>query len=165
MQDGPPPRIWWCVSGAASFLPIHAAGIYDKDEPGHAISDFVISSYTPSLSALIEARDKVLHRFQDLLTIDSSTFTSLKPEVDRKHQVVHRAYIHNLRREEATIPSVLDAMKTASWVHLTCACRTYQHNNCHTKSAFRLCDGEVYLSRLIEHTFPHADMATHFPGI
>ncbi|KDQ49312.1 hypothetical protein JAAARDRAFT_200953 [Jaapia argillacea MUCL 33604] len=46
-------RIWWCPNGPLAFLPIHAAGIYSTSEPGNCISDFVISSYTPTLSALI----------------------------------------------------------------------------------------------------------------
>ncbi|KAJ7511618.1 CHAT domain-containing protein [Mycena galericulata] len=50
-----PQRVWWCPTGPLAFLPIHAAGLYgDNDGFGSKLSDFVISSYTPSLTALIE---------------------------------------------------------------------------------------------------------------
>ncbi|KAJ7748283.1 hypothetical protein DFH07DRAFT_775743 [Mycena maculata] len=48
-------RIWWCPTGPLAFLPIHAAGLYGKDQAfGSTLSDFLISSYTPSLTALIQ---------------------------------------------------------------------------------------------------------------
>ncbi|KAH9923033.1 CHAT domain-containing protein [Fomitopsis serialis] len=55
------PHIWWCVTGPLSFLPLHAAGDYTIGEPGHKISDYVVSSYTPTLTALINARQKPLN--------------------------------------------------------------------------------------------------------
>ena len=61
---GPPrdgqrwPRLWWCVSGLLSFLPVHAAGHHDTraDAAPQTVIDRVISSYTPTLRALIHAR-------------------------------------------------------------------------------------------------------------
>ena len=57
--DGQPwPRLWWCVSGLLSFLPVHAAGHHDT-RAGAALPtviDRVISSYTPTLRGLIHAR-------------------------------------------------------------------------------------------------------------
>ena len=52
------PRLWWCVSGLLSFLPLHAAGYHDTP-PGAApatVTDRVISSYTPTIRALAYAR-------------------------------------------------------------------------------------------------------------
>ncbi|KAJ7096930.1 hypothetical protein C8R44DRAFT_748710 [Mycena epipterygia] len=46
---------WTCNYGPLAFLPIHAAGLYGPtDGFGTKISDFVISSYAPSLAVLIE---------------------------------------------------------------------------------------------------------------
>ncbi|KAG6373736.1 hypothetical protein JVT61DRAFT_5876 [Boletus reticuloceps] len=47
-------RIFWCPTGPFVFLPIHAAGFYDTQHslPGYKVSDFVISSYIPTLSVL-----------------------------------------------------------------------------------------------------------------
>jgi len=52
------PRIWWSAAGPLSLLPIHAAGRYDdtaRPVPASAL-DLVVSSYTPTLQALIRAR-------------------------------------------------------------------------------------------------------------
>ena len=49
-------HMWWCTTGVLTFLPIHATGIYRKKAfPGSKLLDFVVSSYTPTLSSLITA--------------------------------------------------------------------------------------------------------------
>jgi CHAT domain-containing protein len=50
------PRVWWCVTGQLSFLPIHAAR-NTQDNHRVCTSDYVVSSYVPTLSALIKARE------------------------------------------------------------------------------------------------------------
>jgi hypothetical protein len=62
--DGPPaegrpwPRLWWCVSGPLSFLPVHAAGHHGtrRDAAPATVIDRVVSSYTPTVRALAHAR-------------------------------------------------------------------------------------------------------------
>ena len=44
------PRIWWCPTGPLAFLPLHAAGLHDSDEPGTKIFDYVVSSYLPTIT-------------------------------------------------------------------------------------------------------------------
>ncbi|MGH3195967.1 MAG: CHAT domain-containing protein [Streptosporangiaceae bacterium] len=57
-QDRQPwPRLWWCVSGLLSFLPVHAAGHHTRADAATAsVIDRVISSYTPTIRALTHAR-------------------------------------------------------------------------------------------------------------
>jgi hypothetical protein len=58
-RDGQPwPRLWWCVSGLLSSLPVHAAGHHRTraDAAPATVIDRVISSYTPTLRALTHAR-------------------------------------------------------------------------------------------------------------
>jgi CHAT domain-containing protein len=50
------PRVWWCVTGQLSFLPIHAAR-NTQDNHRVCTSDYVVSSFVPTLSALIKARE------------------------------------------------------------------------------------------------------------
>jgi CHAT domain-containing protein len=50
------PRVWWCVTGELSFLPIHAANIA-QDGAVESTSDYFVSSYIPTLSALTKARE------------------------------------------------------------------------------------------------------------
>ncbi|KAG1865653.1 hypothetical protein C8R48DRAFT_747702 [Suillus tomentosus] len=47
-------RIWWCPTSLFNFLPLHTAGEYRRN--GESLSRHYISSYTPSLTALIKAR-------------------------------------------------------------------------------------------------------------
>jgi tetratricopeptide (TPR) repeat protein len=49
------PRIHWCPTGVFAFVPVHAAGIYAGPNQ-ECCSDYVVSSYTPTLSALLRAR-------------------------------------------------------------------------------------------------------------
>ena len=53
--SAPLPRIWWCPTGALSYLPLHAAGLPDTsaEHPDSAL-DHVVSSYTPSIRALLQ---------------------------------------------------------------------------------------------------------------
>lgn len=45
------PRVWWCSTGYFSMLPIHAAGL----KSGPSCSNYVVSSYTPTLRTLLNA--------------------------------------------------------------------------------------------------------------
>lgn len=46
-----PPRMWWCPTGPLALLPVHAAGRDDM-----WLADLAVSSYTPTVRALLEAR-------------------------------------------------------------------------------------------------------------
>jgi hypothetical protein len=54
----PWPRMWWCVSGLLTFLPLHAAGHHHTrfDAAPDTVIDRVKSSYTPTVRALAHAR-------------------------------------------------------------------------------------------------------------
>lgn len=60
-QSGVPvddmPHITWCTTGPLSFSPPHVAGNYGSHS---MIYDYVISSYTPTLSALLTSEKKNL---------------------------------------------------------------------------------------------------------
>ena len=50
-------RVWWCPTSAFWYLPLHAMGpILSDDKIPRYFSDLYISSYTPTLSALITSR-------------------------------------------------------------------------------------------------------------
>ncbi|MET0496186.1 MAG: CHAT domain-containing protein [Actinoplanes sp.] len=54
------PRLWWCPTGLLTLLPLHAAGdhlVEGSDRP--TVLDRVVSSYTPTLRALVEARKQL----------------------------------------------------------------------------------------------------------
>ncbi|MFE9328211.1 CHAT domain-containing protein [Nocardia sp. NPDC052278] len=53
-----PPRVWWAPGGLMNLLPIHAAGYHTipPDPQGRTVLDRVVSSYTPTITALGFAR-------------------------------------------------------------------------------------------------------------
>jgi hypothetical protein len=50
-------HVWWCPTGHLTFLPIHAAGLYESEI---GMANFIISSYTMNLTSLYRARRKSL---------------------------------------------------------------------------------------------------------
>lgn len=52
-------RLWWCPTGVFTSVPLHAAGPYKQNEP--SLSQLYVSSYTPTLEALIRARTATTH--------------------------------------------------------------------------------------------------------
>ncbi|GAB2525997.1 CHAT domain-containing tetratricopeptide repeat protein [Nocardiopsis aegyptia] len=67
---GPPakgepwPRVWWAPSGALSLLPLHASGHHDRSTQGGwtTVMDRVVSSYTPTVRSLQQARRSAASR-------------------------------------------------------------------------------------------------------
>ncbi|KAF8686099.1 TPR-like protein [Rhizoctonia solani] len=61
------PHITWCPTGALSFLPLHAAGDYSR--PQSRVFDHVISSYTPTLTALLSSSSSALYGTSRVLIV------------------------------------------------------------------------------------------------
>lgn len=157
-----PPRIWWCATGPLALLPIHAAGIYTPSYVGINISDFVVSSYTPTLNAIINASEN--HKtFRGLLAVSQSNTPGQSALPNTTIELTHiqnRARnfdVHSLEGPAASVQSVIEGMQTYSWVHL--ACHALQDPIEPTRSALCLHDGSLHLSTIIIKSFPHADFA------
>ena len=126
-------RIFWCPTGPFVFLPIHAAGFYDTQhsQPGHKVSDFVISSYVPTLSILVLLPDPSVAPSGDLRLLavrqPPSDGLSRLPGVATELEHI-RAVIRNspsarttlLESSVGTVKEVLSLMKEADWVHFAC---------------------------------------------
>jgi CHAT domain-containing protein len=160
-----PPHIWWCVTGPLAFLPIHAAGNYSQNELGLNISDYVVSSYTPTLAAIIGARKShnAHNKYQGLLAISQpstpgqSMLPNTEVELDIIEEQATKFGVCLLRGPEASMESVIEGMETHSWVHL--ACHGVQNAIEPLKSAFCLHDKHLELSTIITKSFPYADFA------
>ena len=157
-----PPHIWWCVAGPLAFLPLHAAGIYNKSAQIN-ISEYVVSSYAPTLSAIIMAAEKP-RNFQGILTVGQSNTpgqSALPSTTVELTQIQRRAHtfgeVSILDGPAASVESVINGMKAHSWVHI--ACHGIQDRVEPTKSALCLHDGNLELSTVINQSFPHADFA------
>lgn len=48
------PRVWWCPAGPLGFFPLHAA----QSSDGESALDRVVSSYTPTVTALARVRER-----------------------------------------------------------------------------------------------------------
>ncbi|KAJ7465625.1 TPR-like protein [Mycena latifolia] len=163
-----PGRIWWCPTGPLAFLPIHAAGLYGQGEVlGSKLSDFLISSYTPSLSALIEglhAKKESQERLQLLAVAQPSAFgqshiPGTMKEIASIDQLAQGVIpVLHLEQDMATVENVQNGMRTSRWAHF--ACHGLQDIFKPTNSALLLAgDAKLTLSDIIQLQLPHADLA------
>ncbi|KAJ7810356.1 CHAT domain-containing protein [Mycena olivaceomarginata] len=160
-------RIWWCPTGPLAFLPIHAAGLYGENQAfGSKLSDFLISSYTPLLTALIEGfrpQSESQEALQLLAVTQPSADgqyyipgTQKEIECIQKHA---RGKVHFQWLDErmATIDNVQKGMKNSRWVHF--ACHGVQSAS-PTESALLLAgSSQLTLSNMIQLSLPNADLA------
>lgn len=130
---------------------------------GFKTSDFVVSSYTPTLTALLEPLSVKKQAFMGILGVSQPSTPGQSPLPNAEEELQHieklssGLVVHSLLGEQATIESVLAAMEKYSWVHL--ACHAEQNISEPTQSAFHLYDGSLPLSKIITKSFPHADFA------
>jgi CHAT domain-containing protein len=162
-----PPRITWCLSGPLAFLPLHAAGCYGTGEEtrSNKAYHYIVSSYTPSLSALIPRSQGLKHsdNFIGFVGVSQSTtsgYNDLPGTVDEINAIKTHFKDIQFRHFDgpsATTKAVLQSMETSSWIHL--ACHGIQHRNEPTKSAFMLYDGPLELSTISQRSLLHARFA------
>ena len=78
-----PPRIWWYPTGPFAFLPIHAAGIYDPCLGNiESISEFMVSSYTPTLELLYPVQESDTHPLKVLVVMPGAKYGSAPSTCD-----------------------------------------------------------------------------------
>ncbi|TFK37831.1 CHAT domain-containing protein [Crucibulum laeve] len=168
MESSNPPHIWWCATGPLAFLPLHAAGIYSENETsrGPIISDFVVSSYIPVVSALFNKSNNHLQSSRTAcLALSQPNTPGLLPipNTTAEIQLIKRRFndcnigIVCLEDMDATVERTLEEMKTHGWLHF--ACHAVQNLKDPLRSAFYLHDGQLQLSQIIQKSFPIADFA------
>lgn len=125
----PWPRIWWCPTGLLSLLPLHAAGYHASpsghDGPPRTVLDRVISSYTPTLSALANARRAEADEDGTLLYVGvpGSPGSLILPGASDDRDFLTKLLgdrCHALFAEDATVAAVRAALPLHRWVHLSC---------------------------------------------
>ncbi|KZV62755.1 hypothetical protein PENSPDRAFT_641808 [Peniophora sp. CONT] len=167
IRDNRIPHVTWCPTGPLTQLPLHAAGLYN-DEDGPRVYDFVVSSYTPTLSALRRSQ-KALDSRQSIHpsvlvvtqphTPNLSPLPGTKEEGARIETLFSKSHIVSeaLRDQGATVESVRTVLDQYPWVHL--ACHGSQHLSEPTKSSFALYDGPLSLSALMSAMSDKAELA------
>ena len=167
-----PARIWWCPTGPLAFLPLHAAGIYCQNgrfPPGSCISDFAISSYTPTVSSLLEklkvSTNTPEPALSKLLVISQPNTPGCSPipattkEMDCiwKAFGIYNGECHRLEGESATVSHVKFEMESHGSIHLACHARQDPDNP--LKSGFYLQDGRLELSEIMKQKFAVRNLA------
>ncbi|KAE9404820.1 hypothetical protein BT96DRAFT_395466 [Gymnopus androsaceus JB14] len=113
------PHITWCACGPLSFLPLHAAGDYDPKGERMRVSDLAVSSYTPTLDALLKPRFNI--SFPDSILVVSQSSTPGYPSLPGVNEEVSKIKGHFLdppvlEGQNATMDAVFDAMDKCSWI-------------------------------------------------
>ncbi|KAG1795995.1 CHAT domain-containing protein [Suillus plorans] len=145
-------RIWWCPTSLFNFLPLHAAGEYRAK--GKSVSQQYISSYTPSLTALIKARashDKspsvpFVAIGQDCPAGAESILDAVEPEIELVRGLLPpppTVSFSKITSVDATKSRALRAFRDNTWLHL--ACHGTQKFDEPFKSAFLMRDEPLSL--------------------
>jgi CHAT domain-containing protein len=159
--------VWWCVTGELTFLPIHAAGIYGGDDQDCA-SDYVVSSYVPSLSALAKARNQwsrvPCRDISGLLFGEPSSGHNRLVNVDREVYMV-RACFEETSAQVLNPPSFHTSLADIQ-TYLSRGDSHILHLACHgdqaakpLESAFLLQDGQLTLADIMRMNLPQAVLA------
>jgi CHAT domain-containing protein/tetratricopeptide (TPR) repeat protein len=150
----PGSRIWWCPTAEFTLLPLHAAGLYSKTS--YNLSRFYISSYTPTLAALIRARQQLAR------TPSTPHFAAIgqgKPYEGEElahvaaelgniaHRVEPILPFTSLSDGDATVQRALDALSRHQWVHL--ACHGIPNREKPFDSSFAMRDGPLTITDII----------------
>jgi CHAT domain-containing protein len=163
-NDQDRPRLHWCPVGEFTFLPLHAAGIYTGEDQV-CISDFVVSSYTPSLSSLIQARKNFepvqLSELKALLIAEPAAanhtpLLEVKREVEVVSTLLEAVRIQHCVNMAPTVEAVLDSLPNAHFVHMVC--HGLQQPEA-LKSYFTLHDGQLSIAALTKVQLPNALLA------
>ena len=161
------PRIWWCPTGPLTMLPVHAAAAnYRSDAVGalNSVPDRVVSSYTSTIAALLQAQDASSPPIPRQLAVAMAKTPGLPslPGVAEELAVLVRhlppqAQLDQLIGPEATRVAVQKAIANHSWVHLACHAR--QHPSNPASSGFVLWDGLLTITQLANLQYEQADLA------
>lgn len=119
----PWPRVWWSPTGPLNFLPLHAAQRYPAQD-GHAVLDRVVSSYAPTIRALLHARSRPVPSRRRLLSVAMAQTPGQAPlpaTLAEAEALVRRlGGEYPLVDAAATHGNVMSALASASWVHFAC---------------------------------------------
>ena len=159
-------RVWWCLTGSPSFLPIHAS--FPLTKPGVAslgMMDIVISSYTPTISTLLRAqqRNKLIRPAFRMLAVGQSSIAGMTPLPGVTEEIAFIKKILGIEaltldESKATVDGVAESLPTCSWAHF--ACHGVQDPDEPMNSGLVMWDRHrLTLSRLAQNSLASAEFA------
>ncbi|KAF9236918.1 CHAT domain-containing protein [Melanogaster broomeanus] len=124
-------RIWWCPTALFTVFPLHAAAEYREGEI--LLLRRYISSYTPSLSALVKTRKAqrgpspvsfaaIGQATPDGQPVQFSPLIFVEPELDvvESHLPLSSIVFKKLTSSESTRREALHVLRDNHWLHLSC---------------------------------------------
>ncbi|MFB7229397.1 CHAT domain-containing protein [Streptomyces fimicarius] len=148
------PRLWWCPTGPLSLLPLHAAG--RPADRGRSLLDVAVSSYAPSLRALVNAhRSSGSDAEPKMLVVALPRTPGTMPLPNAARERDHLVSLFPppastvLSDDDATRDGVMEALAHHRWVHFSC--HGEQVLDAPAESRLLLTDGPLTVARLIEH--------------
>lgn len=118
LRDGR--RIWWCPTGPLAALPLHAAGHHTRPG-GPALLDEVVSSYTPTISALLRSSERVVSPRRRLVVAAPRTPDRPDlPAVEQEAEEFLQRFPDAVPLSPARVADVLAQLGGAHWVHFAC---------------------------------------------
>ncbi|KAG2136389.1 CHAT domain-containing protein [Suillus clintonianus] len=162
-------RIWLCPTAAFTSIPLHAANPFrmnaERTGKDPCLEDLYICSYTPTLSALIRARQAMKTRAPPSFAAIGQSEPGagqgdILPFVDSELEVVHNivsSYVNftHISGDNATQASALNALRCNTWVHL--ACHGKQDHEQPYNSRFAMRDKPLTLLDIMENNSPQAE--------
>ena len=156
-------RIWWCPTSVFCSLPLHAMGPIPSDDGElQYFLDLYICSYTPSLSALIQSRNRnssSQSSDRPSVLLVAQTDPSL-PTVGGEIKVVQTlkdAEVTSLISGAATSAAVLDGFQHHRFVHF--ACHGTLEANKPFEAGFELHGERLTLLKIVRANLPTAEFA------
>jgi len=161
-------RIWWCPTGPLVFLPLHAAGVYDSVyQPGQCVSDFVVSSYTPTVTSFNQKFNTASFssKYTSLVLVSQPNTPGLPliPSTQKETYNIKTLMDQSdidvvlLEGAKATTKRVKTEMKAHNWVHF--ACHGIQDVAEPLESGVHLHDGRLELLEIMRQQILNPDFA------
>ncbi|KAF9231021.1 hypothetical protein BU15DRAFT_68684 [Melanogaster broomeanus] len=161
-------RIWWCPTSKLTSLPLHATGPYRKG--ANNLSNIYISSYTPTLAALIRSRKQkaalpnipppfiAIGQSKPEKSSGESELEGIDGELDLVESIIPPSMTFDrISGDTATADAATEGLRTHAWAHL--ACHGNQDLAQPFDSSFSLRDRPLTLLDIIRAEVAHPESA------
>ena len=148
----------WYPTGHFTFLPIHAAGCYDNDLVIECAFDYFISSYIPTIGALLAPPPvPASHPFKMMVVIQSQGLAFKELNNIQRHVSSDALVKFGVPGAVADVEAVASRLSEVSIVHFTCNGK--QDRLEPIKSGLELDGGFLPVLRIMKEKIPNGSLA------